>query len=77
MGKYVTVAVGLALMAFGAWGVFATWPLLWTAIKVIVPVLLLLGGLLAVLVGFGEIRDSVASRASQSQSAQTPATRKS
>jgi len=72
MGKYVTVVVGLALMAFGAWGVFATWPLLWTAIKATVPVLLLLGGLLAVLVGFGEIRDSFADSPTGTQAPRSP-----
>ncbi len=59
MGKYLTVILGLAAMAFGAWGILATWPLLWRAIQAMVPALFLLGGGLAVMVGLGEIRDSL------------------
>ncbi|MBI4323266.1 MAG: hypothetical protein HY596_03210 [Candidatus Omnitrophica bacterium] len=58
MGKYLTVILGLAAMACGAWGIRATWPLLWRAIQAMVPALFFLGGGLAVLVGLGEIRDS-------------------
>lgn len=58
MGKYLTVILGSAAMAFGAWGILATWPLLWRATQAMVPALFLLGGGLAVMVGLGEIRDS-------------------
>ena len=58
MGKYLTVILGVSVMACGAWGILATWPLLWRAIQAMVPALFLLGGGLAVLVGLGEIRDS-------------------
>ncbi len=59
MGKYLTVILGVSAMACGAWGILATWPLLWLAIQAMVPALFLLVGGLAVLVGLGEIRDSL------------------
>ena len=59
MGKYLTVILGLAAMVFGFWGILATWPLAWRAILAVVPMTFVLGGLLAVIVGFSEIRDSL------------------
>ena len=59
MGKYVTVVLGLAAVACGTWVILATWPLFWRAIQAMVPALVVLGGLVAVLVGLGEIRDSL------------------
>ena len=60
MGKYMTVILGLAVMACGAWAMLATWPLCWRALLATLPAVLLLAGLMAVLVGLGEIRDSLA-----------------
>ena len=62
MGKYVTILVGLAAFTFGAWSIAATWPLLWQAVQVTVPCLFVIGGLLAIGVGLGEIRDTQAER---------------
>ncbi len=76
MGKYLTVLFGLAAIVFGMWGIAVTWPLLWTAIKATVPPFFVLGGLLAVLVGLGEIRDSLA-RKGQASSTTSTATQKS
>ena len=59
MSKYLTVILGLAAMAFGIWGIVTTWPLLWRAAQAMVPALFLLGGGLAVMVGLGEIQDSL------------------
>ena len=59
MGKYMTVLLGLAAMAAGAWAMLATWPLFWRALQATVPVLVLVAGLMAVLVGVAEIRDSL------------------
>ena len=59
MSKYLTVILGLAAMAFGIWGIVAAWPLLWRAVQAMVPALFLLGGGLTVMVGLGEIRDSL------------------
>lgn len=77
MGKYVSVLVGLAAMAFGIWGILATWPLLWTAVKATAPVTFVLGGLLAVLIGFGEIRDSFTEKKPPAQPASSPSAQKS
>jgi len=74
MAKYVTVMLGVVAMSGGVWMLAATWPLLWIAVQVAVPVLLVLGGLLAIGVGLGEIRDAAADRAAQSpRSAEPPA----
>lgn len=62
MGKYVTLVLGVATMGVGLWGIHTSWPLLWKAVQVLLPVLFVLGGLLAVLVALGEIRDHLALR---------------
>ena len=68
MGKYVTMLVGLGAFTFGVWALAATWPLLWQAIQVTVPCLFVIGGLLAIGVGLGEIRDAQAGRRPPSDS---------
>lgn len=68
MGKYLTVLVGLAAVVAGGWSLAATWPLAWKVLQVTVPILFVLGGLLAVLVGLGEIQDSLANRRGQAPS---------
>ena len=77
MGKYLTVVLGVAAIVFGMWGIVTTWPLLWIAITAIVPPLFVLGGLLAVMVGVGEIRDIFAARKTQAQAPTTPAPQRS
>ena len=69
MGKYVTILVGIGAFTFGVWALAATWPLFWQAIQVTVPCLFVVGGLLAIGVGLGEIRDAQADhRRSSSES---------
>ena len=58
MGKYVCLLSGLAAIAFGIWGIASTWPWLWNWLKAVIPLLFVLGGALAVLIGAAEIRDS-------------------
>lgn len=62
MGKYLSVLLGIAAMALGLWGLRAAWPLLWTVCKVLVPLVLVLGGALAVLVGCVEISDTLSQK---------------
>ena len=59
MAKYLSVVLGLLAMGVGVWGIIATWPLLWTATKALVLILFVGGGVIAVLVGVAEIRDSL------------------
>jgi len=77
MGKYLSVIVGLAAIVFGIWGIVVTWPLLLRAILATVPAMFVLGGLLAVIIGLSEIRDSFASQKSQPSSGGTPTSQKS
>jgi len=76
MGKYLSVILGVVAMAFGIWGIVMTWPLLWKAILATVPAMCVLGGLLAVIIGIGEIRDSLESRRTQTQPTSSPAVQK-
>ena len=62
MASWLTILAGLASLGFGAWAVWATWPLLWLAVKAAVPALCIVGGALAVLVGIAELRDRCSSR---------------
>ena len=68
MGKYVTVVCGMAALAAGFWSLAAVWPLLWKAVRVIAPLMLIIGGAFAMVIGLAEIRDSIASRAEKDQS---------
>ncbi len=66
MGKYAHLTGGVASIALGVWLIRATWPLCWKAILAIAPLLLVVGGVLAVLIGLAEITDHL------SQSRQGP-----
>ncbi|GEM_PF-6000988 len=66
MGKYLSVLLGIAAMVIGFWALRVTWPLLWTVCKVVIPLVLVLGGGMAVLVGLGEISDSLRQRTPKS-----------
>ena len=67
MGKYLSVVLGAGAVWFGLWGIGATWPLFWTAVKTVVPPVCVLGGLLAVIVGLMEIRDTLADKRAASR----------
>ena len=62
MGTYVTIVIGLAAMLAGLYGIRATWPLIWHALQALALMVLVVGGLLAVLVGLGELRDRRATK---------------
>ena len=76
MGKYLSVILGLVAIAFGIWGIVVTWPLLWKAILATVPAMFVLGGMLAVIIGIGEIRDSLESRRTPTETTGSPAAQK-
>ncbi len=62
MGTYVTILIGLAAALAGCYGMKATWPLVWLALKALGLIVLVVGGLLAVFVGLGELRDRRATK---------------
>ena len=62
MGSYVTILIGLAATVAGFCGIKATWPLVWLALKALGLIVLVVGGLLAVCVGLGELQDRRATK---------------
>ncbi len=72
MGASLTILAGLGLLAAGLWGVRVTWPLCLVVVKAIVPLMCILGGILALLVGAGELRDSAAPRKPAEPEAEKP-----
>ena len=62
MGTYVTMLLGLAAIIAGLYGLLATWPLVWLVLKAFGLLVLVVGGLLAVCVGLGELQDRRATR---------------
>jgi O-antigen/teichoic acid export membrane protein len=63
MGTYVTMLIGVAAAVAGAYGIAATWPLAWLVLKACGLLVLVIGGVLAVVVGLGELQDRRATRA--------------
>ena len=57
MGKYAHLLGGAAAIGAGVWMIRATWPLCWHAILAVVPLVLVLGGGLAIVIGLAEIAD--------------------
>ena len=62
MGTYVTILIGLAATCAGLYGMRATWPLVWLALKAFGLIVLVVGGLLAIFVGLGELQDRKATK---------------
>lgn len=58
MGKYLTLIGGVAALWLAVWGMQVTWPLCARALQAVALFVCLIGGLLAVHVAWGEIRDS-------------------
>lgn len=62
MGKYLCVLVGIVCMGIGLWGLARWWALCLALLKAAGPAVLLMGGLIAVVAGMTEIRDTAALR---------------
>ncbi len=58
MGRPLCVVLGLASIGVGVWGVARWWPLSVTVLKAALPPVLILGGLIAVVAGVTEIRET-------------------
>lgn len=57
MMTQTTILIGAACAALGVWGMIATWPLMRQAATVALLAALMLGGVLAVLIGLSEVID--------------------
>ncbi len=62
MGTYVTIIIGFAAVLAGLYGIRASWPLVCLALKAFGLIVLVVGGLLAVCVGLGELQDRRATK---------------
>ena len=56
------MVLGLLAVAAGIYGILATWPLVWHVLLAGVLIVLVIGGALAVAVGFGELQDRRATK---------------
>lgn len=62
MGKYLCVIVGVVSILAGGWGVHRWWLLVLGMVKGGASLVLILGGVIAVVAGITEIRDTAALR---------------
>ncbi len=62
MGTYVTIVIGVAAVLLGIYGIATTWPLVWLALKAFGLIVLVVGGISAIAVGVGELRDRDATK---------------
>ncbi len=62
MGTYVTIFLGVLAVMAGIYGILVTWPLVWHVLVAVFLVVLVIGGVLAVSVGLGELRDRRATK---------------
>lgn len=62
MGKYLSVAGGIIAVAVGIWCLSLWWDEVTIAVKAALVAILILGGLLALFAGAGEIKDYAAEK---------------
>ena len=62
MGKYISVIIGAIVALLGILGLVRWWGIFVLILKGSVPVMLILGGAIAVVAGLSEIRDEKSSK---------------
>ena len=62
MGKYMAVIGGLITIALGALGLMRWWIFFYKGLKATIPAFLILTGLIALMAGISEIKDSAQSK---------------
>jgi hypothetical protein len=62
MSKYLGIVIGVAVVLIGLKGLAAYWPDLLTVLRGLAPVIFILGGAIAVIAGFSEIKDEISSK---------------
>ena len=59
MGKILSLILGTAAVVLGIWGLVAWWQAFLQVLKGVIPVILILGGGMAVFLGIVELKDSL------------------
>jgi len=67
MGKYIGVIAGAVVALLGVVGLINWWGLFIVLLKATVPILLIFGGVIAVIAGTSEIKDELASKKEESK----------
>ena len=62
MGKYASIVIGAAVTLIGVAGLTCWWSDFLTVLKGSIPVMLIFGGVIAVIAGISELKDQVASK---------------
>jgi len=60
MGKFIAILGGIIAIILGLWGIVVWWGDFALVLKGTVPAFLILAGLIALIAGIGEVKDSIA-----------------
>ena len=62
MGKYSSIIVGSGVTILGLFGVIVWWADIFTIVKGLIPVILVFGGVIAVIAGLAGLKDEAAAK---------------
>jgi len=62
MGKYMSVVVGAVVALLGLWGLTGWWCDFLLVLRGLIPVMMIFGGVIAVIAGISEVKDELASK---------------
>lgn len=62
MGKYTSIIIGAVVVLFGLWGLKSWWGEFIMIVKGSVPIMVIFGGIIAVIAGLTEMKDEAAAK---------------
>ncbi len=72
MGKFLSIVGGLVALVLGVVGLIAWWDLFVKALMATVPAILILGGLIALIGGINELKESAGSKKKEEPAKEEP-----
>jgi len=67
MGKYLSIIVGAVVVLLGLWGLLGWWCDFMTVLKGSIPIMLVFGGVIAVIAGLSELKDEQAAKKTENK----------
>lgn len=73
MGKFIAIVGGIIAVILGIWGLVVWWAAFVHVLKGTVPAFLILAGVIALIAGIGEVKDTIARKKEEQKKAAEPA----
>lgn len=72
MGKFIAIVGGIIAVILGIWGIVLWWGAFIHVLKGTIPAFLILAGIIALIAGIGEVKDTIARKKEEQKEAVEP-----